>query len=397
MSEFVTMPNANTHTSAMQQATDLYDEDPVPYVSGMTPSYVIERLKDYLRSETEESLPLPPKIKLNEIVDWMVDRLDDDNQHLVAYPGHTKVIAWSKVRVMMWTWRWNRAMRYMYENISPDTVSVLLDGGGNNKLLKLLNLVIDTTERREIVFKSILSGESPEIRSQRFKVANRLPFVKRPSDYQRIPDLVDQMVRKTDWKPYYVVLRDSGSLALQDFSILKRRTDLDREEDDRRLRFVMESLRRPLMFWYFVYPTPLYSKFSPMPKPVLEAVCEHHLDRIRNWDPSVVSDKMYHTYPEECATGFHDRFSKVVFEDEEAASAVYNKILDAMRIKHPQPLHLTDKKILEGGSLNNHFAVSVTMGTVLKNNALEKENEALKRKISELEAEIATLKRARFM
>lgn len=189
--------------------------------------------------------------------------------------------------------------------------------------------------------------------------------------------MVRAMLAKRDWRAYYGVLCRVASDAEKCRMLHRGFSGGPPEEEDEKLLFVYDSMqRKPASFGCFPHASLCRDWFpgphcGPMPTVLARLVCDNQVRCIEGWGGR-------YAYPDGSASGFHRAFDRIRFEDEEAASELYDRVVDAMRLRHPEPRSLCDRKVLERGRLDGTFAAVVTCGVML-------ENRRLARRVRELE------------
>ena len=249
--------------------------------------------------------------------------------------------------------------------------------------------------------------DSPSGRFASLRSARKL----RPADNFFADNLVRAMLARENWRLHYKILveylqrnqelllplmvRLDGPGFVTSFVSESRRRLRETlgasicETEDERICFVYELLPEPKpTFGGLCAEWSCYSYTLPMPTCLARAVCENQVKRVQAWNPN---DPWNQYYPDECASRFVSHMHNIKFEDPAAGEEVIRRVVDAMRLNHPEPSE-ADRAVFDGGSLDNQFAVVVTTGTLLENNGLKDEIKRLRDENERLREENKRLK-----
>ena len=112
---------------------------------------------------------------------------------------------------------------------------------------------------------------------------------------------------------------------------------------------------------------------GPLSTGLARIVCEHQVRLIRAWDSRTPGTRRSRRpgYPDGSAVGFAGCMHRIKFEEPDVGSEVFQRVVDAMRLNHPEPSEADRRVLGSGGSLDNQFAVVVTVSALIENRGLK--------------------------
>jgi hypothetical protein len=325
-------------------------------------------------------MPRPKETSLKEMRAWLAEK---------GY-GHpipaTRDVAWGRVISIINTLRSENAMRLFRELMLDETrghdvasfVEAVLDDKAVEYRAKAFAPFLNVADEK-LLADIIAGGLEDSHHLTRYEMASILLS---PAKSCKVREA---MIAKVNWLPFYKILRKHRYIGghqpfnpqsisgAQTLALLLGRPDLDPADDDARVRFVHDSVEGGLFFGDLC--PRFFSARKRISNKLAELVCDNQVKAIEDFGKALGGRR----YPDGCASRFHGVFDSIckLFEDENVASDVYNRVVDAMRKHHPEPRTVADKKILEP-RMDNHRAIAMA-SVLMENRKLAEENAALKR------------------